>query len=57
VPVEERAAEARAHAIAASLALQEEDPSVALASAMYNACQADRARWPALRADVRARLS
>lgn len=57
VPVEERRAEARAHLIAASLALQEEDPSVALASAMYNACQADRARWPAVLADVRARLS
>ncbi|MEV6710739.1 DUF6461 domain-containing protein [Lentzea sp. NPDC051208] len=57
VPLEERAAEACAHAIAAGLALQERDPSVALASAMYNACQADRARWPALRAAVRARLS
>jgi hypothetical protein len=57
VPVEERAAEARAHVIAASLALQEKDPSVALASAMYNACQADRARWPAVLAGVRARLT
>jgi uncharacterized protein DUF6461 len=57
VPVEERAAEARAHVIAASLALQEKDPSVALASAMYNACQVDRARWPAVLADVLARLS
>lgn len=57
VPAEELVTEARAHAIAASLALQEQDPSVALASAMYNACQADRARWPALLADVRARLS
>lgn len=56
-PVEERAAETRAHAIAARLALQEEDPAAALASAMYNACQADRPRWPALLADVRARLA
>ncbi len=56
VPVEERAAETRAHVIAAGLALREDDPSVALASAMYNACQADRARWPAILADVRARL-
>jgi hypothetical protein len=56
VPVEERAAETRAHAIAARLALQEEDPSVALASAMYNACQADRARWPAVLAEVTERL-
>lgn len=57
VPAEERAAETRAHVIAANLALQEEDPSVALASAMYNACQADRARWPAVLADVTERLS
>ncbi|WP_112261410.1 DUF6461 domain-containing protein [Lentzea terrae] len=57
VPVEERAAETRAHVIAANLALQEEDPSVALASVMYNACQADRARWPAVLAAVRARLT
>ncbi|GGU41354.1 DUF6461 domain-containing protein [Lentzea flava] len=57
VPVAERTAEARAHAIAANLALQEEDPAVALASAMYNFCQADRARWPALVTEVRAHLS
>ncbi|MEV6235804.1 DUF6461 domain-containing protein [Lentzea sp. NPDC051838] len=52
-PVRERQAETAAHVIAARIALREREPVVALAGAMYNACQADRARWPALLAEVR----
>ncbi|MET1072791.1 MAG: DUF6461 domain-containing protein [Umezawaea sp.] len=48
---------ARAHAVGAVAALHADDPVDALSSAAYNARQADRRGWPALRDDLEAGAS
>jgi hypothetical protein len=55
-PTPERALNARAHALGAVHTRLAEDPADALAWAMFNACQANRERWPALLAELTTHL-
>ncbi|MEU4671636.1 DUF6461 domain-containing protein [Amycolatopsis sp. NPDC023774] len=52
----ERAVCARAHALAAVCSHLADDPVDALARAMFNACQANRNNWPAMRDELTTRL-
>ncbi|MFF4600694.1 DUF6461 domain-containing protein [Amycolatopsis sp. NPDC001319] len=52
----ERALCARAHALAAVYTHLSADPVDALATAMFNACQANRDNWPALLGELTTRL-